>query len=196
MNLTKLILASNSPRRKQILSEAGYLFEVKVIATDESYPADIEIAQVAEHIARKKNVVNRHKMTSATIITADTTVVFGDQILEKPSGFDTAVQMLTLLANRTHQVITGVCISNESEAISFSSVTDVTFNDLSKSIILHYVEKYRPYDKAGAYGIQEWIGLVGIKRINGSYHNVVGLPVEKVFQVLRDQFLINPDPLQ
>ena len=164
-----MILASNSPRRKQLLAEAGYQFVVKSFAVDENYSSDLEVQAIAEHLAVKKNDFYRERFLDEVIISADTTVIFQNELLEKPADADQAKQMLENLSGNGHEVISGVCISDLSIKRSFSVRTEVQFKSLSELEIDYYITKYQPFDKAGAYGIQEWIGMVGIKKIVGSY---------------------------
>ena len=188
-----MILASNSPRRKNILEEVGYSFKAGAHETDESYPESLLKHQVAKYLATKKNRYHREIHPAELIITADTTVLLEGELLEKPADLDEAKRMITKLSGKRHQVITGVCISNATKEISFDDTTEVIFKDLSQDEIDFYVENHRPLDKAGAYGIQEWIGMIGISQINGSYFNVVGLPIEKLYNVLKEAFDILPN---
>lgn len=179
-----MILASNSPRRQQLLREAGFEFEVFVRDFPEDYPEDLPADEVAQYLAVQKNENYRPLLPDALIITADTTVVLGDRVMNKPQNEEEAKEMLTSLSNRTHEVICGVCISSSNREVSFSDRTEVTFGTLSPEEVSHYVSHYQPYDKAGAYGIQEWIGMTKIVRISGSYYNVMGLPTHKVYEAL------------
>lgn len=182
--MAKYVLASQSPRRKQLLEWAEVDFEIIVSETDESYPPALSPEEVAQHIAREKAVVVGAK-TDRTVIAADTIVVLGTEIIGKPKDRDDAAAILQKLSGQKHRVITGVCILNRNEHILFADVTDVEFHPLTTEQIAFYVDKYRPYDKAGAYAIQEWIGVVGIKRISGDFYNVMGLPVSRVVQALK-----------
>lgn len=187
-----LTLCSQSPRRKQILKDANYKFEVKSGKVDESFPVNMIKNEVAEFIAVQKNNHYQNIFKKKNIITADTTVIFEDEILGKPNNFAEAKRMLERLSGQTHQVITGVCISNAIQSFSFSSITDVSFKVLSSTEIKFYIDKFKPFDKAGGYGIQEWIGIIGVVGIRGSYYNVVGLPIQELFQTLKDKFHILP----
>lgn len=182
-----LILASNSPRRKELLAGLGYPYEVRVLSDiDESYPADLRGSDVAAYISRAK--ANAYAQTMAEdelIITADTIVCLDEQVLGKPADEAEAIAMLRCLSGRTHQVYTGVTLTTKSEQRSFVSRSDVTFAALTDEEIQHYVTHYRPMDKAGAYGIQEWIGYIGVERIEGSYFNVMGLPVQRLYTELK-----------
>jgi len=180
-----LILASNSPRRQQLLRDAGLPFKVRVLPVDEVFPEDLPAEEVAEYLAIKKGKAQQEAMQpDEIVITADTTVIIDDVVLNKPENEAEAFRMLERLSGRQHQVITGVCITYRDQQISFSDATQVNFRQINKSEIAYYVEHYRPFDKAGAYAIQEWIGMVAITRIEGSYFNVVGLPIEKLFTTL------------
>lgn len=177
----KVILASQSPRRKQLLQWAEIDFDVIVPDTDESYPALISSADVAIHIARNKALaVLQVYPGSLPILAADTIVVCDGDIIGKPVDKPDAISILSKLSGRKHQVVTGVCLLAGNKEVSFSDVTDVTFNRLSAEQIEFYVDKYKPYDKAGAYAIQEWIGVIGIQRVNGDFYNVMGLPINRV----------------
>lgn len=184
----KIILSSNSPRRKELLAGLGVDFEVKVIkGVDESYPNDLQSDKVAEYIAREKAAAYEVE-TDELVITADTVVVVGDDILGKPSDAEDARRMLRKLSGRTHHVVTGVCMKTSKEEYSFSVATGVTFKTLSDNEIHYYVDKYKPFDKAGAYGIQEWIGYIGVTGLDGSYYNVMGFPVQRVYEELTGRF--------
>ena len=186
-NQYKLILASNSPRRKELLAGLGLPFEVRVLQDiDESYPDSLPVSEVALYIAGKKaNAYRAVVKADELIITADTVVIVGDEILGKPVDEADAVRMLRLLSGRTHQVTTGVCLLTATSEHRFAVTTDVTFKSLSDEEINYYVDTYKPFDKAGAYGIQEWIGYVGVTCLHGSYYNVMGLPVQRIYEVLR-----------
>lgn len=181
-----IILASNSPRRRELLGGLGISFEVKVLPDiEESYPEDLPVAQIAEYIAREKADAYRELMVPDNlIITADTIVVVDDEVMGKPVDAADAQRMLRKLSGKAHQVITGVCLMTTTRKRVFSVTTDVTFKQLSDEEIDYYINTYRPFDKAGAYGIQEWIGYVGVTGLNGSYFNVMGLPVQRIYQEL------------
>jgi septum formation protein len=181
-----LILASTSPRRQYLMSEAGFHFTTDKPETDESFPAEMPVDQVAKYLAAKKAESFRPVIREEIIITADTVVILFDKILNKPADEKEACQMLAQLSGRTHLVITGVSIISKEKEESFDDVTEVTFKVLTKEEIEYYVSRYQPLDKAGAYGAQDWVGLVAIERINGSYFNVMGLPVHKVYQHLQN----------
>lgn len=183
----KIILASNSPRRKELLAGIDIPFEVRVIdGIDESYPDTLPTKDIAEYISKKKSAAYRQTMTSdELVITADTIVVLGLQVMGKPKDANEACSMLRQLSGQTHQVITGVTLTTTERQISFSVETDVTFKVLSDEEIEYYVSHYRPFDKAGAYGIQEWIGHIGVTGMSGSYFNVMGLPVQRIYEALK-----------
>ena len=185
--MKRIILASNSPRRRELLGGLGYTYEVRVLdGIDESYPESLRGSDVAAYISRVKADAYRKTMADdELIITADTIVCLDDKVLGKPADENEAVAMLRSLSGRTHQVYTGVTIVTVEESSTFVSRSDVTFAALTEEEILHYVSQYRPMDKAGAYGIQEWIGYVGVERIEGSYFNVMGLPVQRLYTELR-----------
>lgn len=197
----KIILASNSPRRRELLAGLDVNFEVKVLnGIDESYPDDLDAYQVAEFIAQKKaeayrSLLNEEESSAeeSLILTADTVVIApaadeqNDQegkgiILGKPKTADDAVRMLRMLSGKTHHVVTGVCLTTKEEQRHFSVTTEVSFKELTDWEINYYISHYRPFDKAGAYGIQEWIGYIGCTGLNGSYFNVMGLPVQRIYE--------------
>lgn len=187
----KIILASNSPRRNELLGGLGVDFEVRVMkGVDEAYPDTLPAKDVAEYISREKASVY-DVADDELLITADTVVIVGDDILGKPKDADDAHRMLREISGRTHQVVTGVCLTTAKEQRSFSVVTDVTFKQLSDEEIDFYIRNHRPYDKAGAYGIQEWIGYIGVTGLNGSYYNVMGFPVQRVYEELTGHFGMN-----
>jgi len=188
----KIVLASQSPRRKQLLEWAEVDFDVLVKTTDESFPANMPVEEVPVHIARNKAIAlltdadYQKYESNALILAADTIVVLDDSIIGKPAGREDAIDILSRLSGKKHLVITGVVLIKGSDEISFSDITEVWFHSLTKSQIEFYVDKYQPYDKAGAYAIQEWIGVVGIQRINGDFYNVMGLPVSRVVKALEE----------
>ncbi len=183
----KVVLASNSPRRKELLAGIDIDFEVRVIQDiDESYPVDLPTKDIAEYISRKKAAVYQERMADdELIITADTIVVLDNEVMGKPHDEADASRMLHELSGRSHQVITGVTLTTTTRQKSFSVETDVTFKTLSDEEIDYYVQHYKPFDKAGAYGIQEWIGHIGVTGLQGSYFNVMGLPVQRIYEALR-----------
>lgn len=182
----RLILASNSPRRKHLLSDLGFEFTIRTCPVDEDFPDDMPPNEVAEFLARKKNKANREiAKEDELVVTADTVVIRGQDILNKPVDKAEAFSMIRSLSGNTHDVVTGVCISSHEQTKSFSVKTTVHFAVLSDDEINHYINLSQPFDKAGAYGIQEWIGLIGVTRIEGSYFNVVGLPTREVYEGLK-----------
>ena len=186
----KVVLASNSPRRKQLLEQLGVNFTTRVLKdVDESYPQDLPVEEIAEFISRKKAFAYCEQMADdELVITADTVVVCGDKVMGKPKDSAEACDMLRELSGRTHKVVTGVTITTKKLTESFSTVTEVDFAELTDEEITYYVETYKPLDKAGAYGIQEWIGCVGVSGMCGSYYNVMGLPIFRLYQELKNRF--------
>ena len=182
-----IILASNSPRRKELLAGLGMPFEVRVLQDiDESYPDDLPVSEVALYIAGKKADAYRATLADdELVITADTVVIVGDEILGKPVDETDAERMLRLISGRTHQVTTGVCMLTRETERRFAVTTDVTFKSLSDDEIHYYITRYKPFDKAGAYGIQEWIGYIGVTGLHGSYYNVMGLAVQRIYETLQ-----------
>jgi septum formation protein len=183
----RIILASNSPRRKELLGGLDVPFTVRLKeGIDESYPAGLSGEEIPLHIALQKAQAYLPELADdELLITADTIVWLDGQVLGKPKDAADARAMLQALSGHTHQVITGVCMATTEKRLAFSSVTHVTFSSLTPDEIDYYVEHYRPFDKAGAYGIQEWIGYVGVERIEGSYYNVMGLPVKRVYEMMK-----------
>ena len=183
-----LILASNSPRRRELLAGLGLDFEVRVIKDiDETYPLDLPVEQIPVYISSQKAKAYQESIRDdELVITADTVVIVGKNVLGKPHNREEACDMLRMISGRTHQVITGVCLTSNKIHRSLSVSTDVTFKSLAEQEIEYYVDQYKPYDKAGAYGIQEWIGYIGVTSLHGSYFNVMGLPVQRIWQELLD----------
>lgn len=183
--MNKIILASQSPRRKQLLEWAEVPFEIRVKPTDESYPAELPVEDVPLHIARQKALVVQPELPpGAVILAADTIVVLGQRIIGKPADRADAITILSALSGRQHTVITGVVIRQDEKETGFTDSTTVRFHELTQGQIEFYVDKYKPYDKAGAYAIQEWIGVTGIHSVNGDFYNVMGLPVSRVVREL------------
>lgn len=182
----KIILASGSPRRKQLLEWAEVDFEIMARDTAETYPEGMPVTDVPVHIARNKALAVRSLVSPEKIVlAADTVVVLGEEIIGKPRDRDDAVGILSRLAGRQHAVITGVVLLRDGEEQAFSDRTAVWFHELDRAELERYVDHYRPYDKAGAYAIQEWIGVVGIRMIEGDFYNVMGLPVSRVVRALK-----------
>jgi len=186
-SLTKpLILASNSPRRKQLLYEAGFEFDIEVIPTDETFPDNMPVEEVAGYISQQKaemfkSIENSNKL----VLTADTVVIFENEILAKPLNKNDAFRMLNLLSGTTHKVMTAVSLLTDNTITTISDPALVSFRVLDEVEINYYIEQYKPYDKAGSYGIQEWIGMIGIDKIEGSFYTIMGLPVHTVYQLLK-----------
>ncbi len=186
-----IILASQSPRRKQLLEWAEVPFEVIVKETDESYPPQLPVNEIAVHIARNKAfAIQKDNLTLRPVLAADTIVVLGNKIIGKPKDRQDAINILASLSGQKHRVITGVVILHSGVETAFADITEVQFHELTNEQIVFYVDKYKPYDKAGAYAIQEWIGVVGIKTVTGDFYNVMGLPVSRVVQELKKAGLI------
>ncbi len=191
--MQQIILASQSPRRKQLLEWAEVPFEIITKGTEETFPPGIPVEEIPVYIARDKAAAVKNYIQTAfhgvhagkTILAADTVVVLDNQVIGKPEDREHAIATLTALAGRQHQVITGVVIAHQEGEIAFSDITHVNFHPLTKAEIEFYVDKYKPYDKAGAYAIQEWIGVIGIARVEGDFYNVMGLPVSRVVQELQ-----------
>ncbi|HEV8084798.1 MAG TPA: Maf family nucleotide pyrophosphatase [Chitinophagaceae bacterium] len=188
----KIILASKSPRRSQLLKWAEIEFDIMVAETDESYPANLSPGDVAIHIASNKATDAKNSLQydgtngkDYTILAADTIVVLDNKIIGKPTRREDAINTLSMLSGRMHKVITGVCILTKEKKIVFAEQTEVEFCELLQSQVEYYIDNYKPYDKAGAYAIQEWIGVTGIKSINGDFYNVMGLPVSRVVKELK-----------
>ena len=184
----KFILGSGSPRRQQLLREAGFDFAVQTIDYDEVFPEHLPAEEVAEYLAKEKNKAQRKTLHDEIVLTADTVVIHQSKVLGKPKDSAEAIRTIRSLSDQTHKVVTGVCISDRSKKISFSVSTEVKFKPLRQEEVTHYVDLFRPMDKAGSYAIQEWIGLIGVEWIKGSFYNVVGLPVSEVYEVLHDEF--------
>ena len=195
--MSKFILASQSPRRKSLLEWAEIPFEVIVSNSDESFPEHLPISEVPAYIAKQKALEVANKLLEThgdiqnfCIIAADTIVVLNNEIMGKPLDRAHAIQSLTKLSGKTHDVITGVCVLHNHKEVIFAETTKVTFHALSNGQIEYYVDQYKPYDKAGGYAIQEWIGVVGIKSIEGDFYNVMGLPVSKVVHEIKQLGLL------
>jgi len=182
--LPPVILASKSPRRQELLRLMDINFRIVLKEVDESYPPGLKPEEVAVYIAEKKAQAFDETINDEIVLTADTIVCVDNKILGKPASAEHAVEMLQTLSGRMHQVITGVCLLYKHHYHTFYDVSEVFFSELTDDEIRNYVDKYQPFDKAGSYGIQERIGLIGIERINGSYTNVVGLPTEKLYREL------------
>jgi septum formation protein len=183
----KLILASQSPRRQQLLQQLGYTFEIRLKETDETVPTHLPAHQVSMFLAEKKaNTFMNDLKDKELLITADTIVIIENEILNKPHNYEEAFQMLTKLSGKVHEVITGFCLTSLEKQVTLSDTTKVFFKPLTAFEIDFYIKNYHPFDKAGSYGAQDWIGMVGITRIEGSYFNVMGLPVHKLYGALEE----------
>jgi len=183
----KLILGSKSPRRSELLSQLGFEFEIRTKSTDESFPLTLKSEEVALFVAEKKaSEMIAELKNEEVLLCADTVVVIDDLILGKPVDRNEAIEMLENLSGREHSVITGVVIISNEKKVGFSVITKVVFQPLSGEEIRFYIDNFKPFDKAGSYGIQEWIGYAAIQRIEGSYNNVVGLPTHEVYQALKN----------
>ena len=181
-----IILGSASPRRKELLSDIGLEFSIQTTDKEEGYPTNLKEHEIAEFLAKQKaKFLSENLSKTDLLITADTIVSFKGELLNKPKNKEEAFNTLSKLSGNTHKVITGVCIKNHQKEIAFSAITLVTFKQLTKKEINFYINNFNPFDKAGAYGIQDWIGKIGIKSIEGSYSNVVGLPTAEVYQQLK-----------
>ena len=181
-----ILLASASFRRRELLTQLGVQYSlVKPSQEEEVVPSDICVEDVSEYLACQKSNAYKDLKDNDLLITADTTVIVDNRILGKPKDYSDAFQMLRLLSGKTHLVVTGVCLRSIDKVVSFSVRTEVTFSNLDDEEIRFYIENYKPFDKAGAYGIQEWIGKVAVESINGSFYNVVGLPVQRLYRELK-----------
>ena len=187
LNKYHVVLASNSPRRKELLEGLGIEFEVRTMkGIDESWPEELQGEDIPKHISHKKAEAYLPTLKSdELLITADTIVYLNGQVMGKPKDADDAKVMLRMLAGRTHEVITGVTLATREKQTTFGVTSLVTFAELTDEEIDYYIAHYRPFDKAGAYGIQEWIGYIGVTRLEGSYFNVMGLPVQRLYTELR-----------
>lgn len=182
MQLPKVYLASKSPRRSEIISNAGFEYELIEVDVEESYPDDLPAEEVAEYLARKKASAINDIPSDGIILTADTIVILNNEILGKPRNPQDAVEMLSKLSGKSHLVITGVCLKTKAKTFSFSDTSEVEFGELSKSEIIKYVDSGVPNDKAGSYGIQSGLGMVKVTKILGSYFNIMGLPIHRVYE--------------
>jgi len=179
-----IILASSSPRRQFLMKEAGYEFKVISPEMDESSPSTMPVEEIPSYLAKKKAEMLKNIITTEIVIAADTVVILEGQIMNKPLTTSEAFQMLTRLSGKTHIVITAVCLMSKDKVLVFDDRTEVTFKNLTENEINFYIETHKPFDKAGAYGAQDWIGMVAIEKINGSYFTVMGLPMHRVYQEL------------
>lgn len=183
-----LVLASQSPRRRQLLAEAGFDFTVDVRPTDELFPADMPAVEIPAFLACHKAEQFTTDLDEQLILCADTIVVINEKVLNKPENEQEAFEMLQLLSGATHEVITGICLLSKEQIITKTDIAKVMFRELTTNEIEIYIESQKPFDKAGAYGIQEWIGMIGIERIEGSYYTIMGLPTHLVYHLLTPYF--------
>ena len=182
----QIILGSQSPRRRQLLSDLGIDFIQRSKAVEESYPTDIAKAEVPLYLSQKKAAAFKDELLAdQLLITSDTVVILEDRILEKASSYDEAEEMLKSLSGKMHRVVSGTSLTTKAQQISFAETTKVFFKPLSEAEIAYYLEVFQPYDKAGAYGIQEWIGFIGVEKIEGCYYNVMGLPLSSLYEKLK-----------
>ena len=184
----KVLLASNSPRRKELLQGIDIDFEIKVLPDiDESYPATLPVEEVAEFIAEKKaSSYTNNLKEDELLITADSVVILDGAIFGKPNNKEEANAMLTALSGKAHRVISGVCLATLEKQVSFSVTSEVLFSELCSEEIEYYINRYSPFDKAGSYGIQEWIGYIGVEHLSGSYFNIMGLPIQRLYRELKN----------
>tara|TARA_A100001015_G_scaffold308048_1_gene404996 strand:- start:1219 stop:1818 length:600 start_codon:yes stop_codon:yes gene_type:complete len=183
--LKEILLASKSPRRRDLLGKLFHNFQVVKIECDEDFPSSMEILSVAEYLAEKKSRSYQNLQDNQILITADTTVILGDTIFNKPSTKEEGRHMLSSIMNNTHSVVTGVCLRDRNNCIHFSEITEVEMNPLTKGEIDYYLDNFKFSDKAGSYGIQDWLGFVAVKQIRGDYYNVMGLPLNKIYHSFR-----------
>ncbi|MGD1843676.1 MAG: Maf family nucleotide pyrophosphatase [Thermonemataceae bacterium] len=186
LNISRpIILASQSPRRQQLLQALGLTFEVKSKNVEEHFPEEMPTNEIPTFLAKKKAVAFEEEIQEELVIAADTIVVHNGSVLNKPKDRAEAVEMLQRLSGSVHEVITGVCLYTKAQQTAFSDLTYVTFKTLTTEEIYYYIDTYAPFDKAGSYGAQEWMGMVGVERIEGSYFNVMGLPVHRLYEHLK-----------
>ncbi len=181
-----LLLASKSPRRQQLLKDAGFVFEVVNIDVEESFPATLQAEEIPMFLAEKKANAYTGNLENKVLVTADTTVWVDNKVLNKPADFNEAFDMIKSLSNKKHRVYTGVCLKATNQTHTFCGDTEVYFSEIDDESITYYINTYKPYDKAGAYGIQEWIGYRFVEKINGCYNNVVGFPLERFYKELNN----------
>jgi len=186
---TRLILGSKSPRRQALLSELGFPVEIRIDEVEEIYPEHLEPENVPEYLAKLKSQPLISKLSDNEIlVTADTVVLLDKKVLGKPKDRSESIEMLQNLSGKMHTVVTGVCLSSNQKQHCFSTKTDVYFSELTQLEMEHYIDQFSPFDKAGSYGIQEWIGYIGVEKIHGCYYNVMGLPLHDLYRSLKEQF--------
>ena len=182
----KLILASSSPRRQELIKGLDIPFETRIFEIEESYPSDLSNEKIPEYLARLKASPFKNKLTNnEVVVTSDTIVLLKDQLLIKPKDKEEAQLMLRNLSNRMHRVLSSICVTSNSKQVCITDESKVYFKQLNEDEITYYIDKYKPYDKAGGYGIQEWLGFIGIEKIEGSYYNIMGLPTHRLYEVLK-----------
>jgi septum formation protein len=182
----KLILSSSSPRRQELMKGLDIPFETRVYEVEESYPADLSNNDIPEYLARlKASVFENNLAVDEVAITSDTIVLYNDQLMVKPKGRKQAREMLQLLSGKMHRVLTAVCLTSNAKQVCFTDESKVYFKKLDENEIDYYIENYNPYDKAGGYGIQDWLGFIAIEKIEGSYYNIMGLPTHRLYEVLK-----------
>ncbi len=187
INHYNIILASKSPRRQHMLKDLGLNFEVRIKETEETYPSEMEVEEIPVYLAEQKALAFKDEIKdNDLIITADTIVALGEEVLGKPNDREHAKEMLNKLSGTSHRVISGVSLYSKEKLISFNCITNVFFKPLKEEEISYYLDTYKPFDKAGAYGIQEWIGYIGVERVEGSFYNVVGLPIQQLYKHLTE----------
>lgn len=190
MNLPyHLILGSKSPRRKELLGQLGFTFKVESYPIEETFDPNIPAHSVAQFLAEQKASAFRSLNPNELLLTSDTVVINDGRVMGKPTNRDEAIEMIQSLSNQRHQVVSGVALCTADKQVSFSEETEVRFSTLAEEEIVHYVDTFKPFDKAGAYGIQEWIGMIGVQSIKGDYYNVMGLPLFQLYQTLKREFM-------
>ena len=186
MNKMKILLGSNSPRRKELLQSLGFDFEVVSINCDEIFPENLEVENIASFLSELKANAFRYLEKNEILLTADTVVTLDNKVLGKPKNREEAIEMLTHLSGKTHQVYTGISFKTSEKTITKTDVADVEFAEISNEEIDFYIKNYQPFDKAGSYGIQEWLGMAKISRINGSFYTIMGLPTHLIYETLKE----------
>lgn len=188
LNNYRVILASKSPRRQELLEGLGIDFQVKTLSdVNEDFPQGTPVLETAKYVASKKaEAYMPYLLETDLIITADTVVIIGDEVLGKPADREEAISMLKQLSGATHKVLTGVCVQTKEQRVLFDACTEVRFSTLDDAEIAYYVDTFKPFDKAGAYGVQEWIGYIGVEYMSGSYYNIMGLPIQKLYATLKE----------
>ena len=191
MHKLKLVLGSKSPRRQALIKELGFEVEIRTKETEEIYPNTLELSEVPEYLAKlKAEALLDSLKDDEVLLTSDTVVLHKGELLGKPKNSKDSLKMLNSLSNSSHTVITGVSLISNQKKCSFSTQTEVFFSDINSADINRYIEQHKPFDKAGSYGIQEWLGYIGVEKINGCYYNVMGLPLHDVYNALKNNFLL------